>query len=122
MSQASPAQGAQGNDWPAGHQGHLNASQAAALDEFKSQCRTAGCYTPPSDNDPASHDDATLLRFLRARKFVPADALQQFQKAEEWRKEQDADSWYDTIELDDFEAARVLVRRGLQYSSTWQQG
>ena len=35
---------------------------------------------------PERHDDATLLRFLRARKFDLLKAKQMMISAEEWRK------------------------------------
>ena len=37
--------------------------------------------------DPERHDDATLLRFLRARKFDLAKAKEMFIACEKWRKE-----------------------------------
>lgn len=37
--------------------------------------------------DPERHDDATLLRFLRARKFDVAKAKEMIIACENWRKE-----------------------------------
>lgn len=109
MSQTSSPEGA--SLYPAGHQNHLSTDQTEALQEFKALCEKNGCYTPDTPNTPASHDDETLLRFLRARRFVPSDALQQFKATEDWRKEQNIDNWYETIDVDEYEHTRLLVRQ-----------
>uniref|UniRef100_A0A060SX04 ARAD1A00946p n=1 Tax=Blastobotrys adeninivorans TaxID=409370 RepID=A0A060SX04_BLAAD len=62
-----------------GYPGFLNQSQMAALDTLRKQLKDAG-YTKRLD-------DATLLRFLRARKFDVAKAREMFEKCEKWRKE-----------------------------------
>lgn len=64
---------------------------------------------PATETVKASHEDETLLRFLRARKFVPKDALRQFKETEKWREEQKIEEWYDTIDVDEYEATRLLV-------------
>ncbi|WBW71630.1 sec14 cytosolic factor family, phospholipid-intermembrane transfer protein Spo20/Sec14 [Schizosaccharomyces osmophilus] len=64
---------------PVGHPGHLTASQQETLDSFRSELKKMG-YS-------VRLDDATLLRFLRARKFNMQQALDMFVKSENWRKE-----------------------------------
>jgi hypothetical protein len=92
-----------------GHQNHLTGEQVTALAKFKALAQDNQCYTPATETSSASHDDETLLRFLRARKFVPADALQQFKTTAEWRKNEDIVHWYTTIDIEDYEATRLLV-------------
>ena len=52
----------------------------------------------------------TNRRYLRARRWVPNDAYQQFHETEEWRKANDIDLLYHTIEVDAYEQSRRLVR------------
>lgn len=49
-----------------------------------------------------------MLRYLRARKFVPQDAFGQFKDTEDWRKENDLDQLYETIDVDEYEQTRRL--------------
>lgn len=49
-------------------------------------------------------------RYLRARKFVPQDALGQFKDTEDWRKKNEIDKLYDTIDIADYDETRALVR------------
>ncbi|CAK7243451.1 MAG: hypothetical protein STHCBS139747_004974 [Sporothrix thermara] len=94
--------------YPHGHMGYLSESEAAAFAEFKKVLVENGIYTPASAAAPASHPDHTLLRFLRARRWVAADALQQFKDTERWRAETHLDLLYDTIDLDAYEQSRRL--------------
>ncbi|KAA8571284.1 hypothetical protein EYC84_000609 [Monilinia fructicola] len=95
--------------FPQGHLGHLSTEEEAALNNFKLLCTEKGLYKPGNGSDePASHEDATLLRFLRARRFVVADAIQQFSATEEWRKENELDQLYETIDLEHYEETRRL--------------
>jgi hypothetical protein len=96
-------------EYPAGHQNHLNTDQIKALEEFKDLCREGGLYTPAGADTTASHSDETLLRFLRARKFVPGDAFQQLRSTETWRREQRIEENYDSIDIDEYEETRLLV-------------
>ncbi|KAI8243160.1 hypothetical protein K4K57_009862 [Colletotrichum sp. SAR 10_99] len=91
--------------YPRGHLGHLNEHEEAQLVAFKKLVEEKGLYKP---GPPASHDDQTLLRYLRARSWVPADALTQFKDTEEWRAGSDIDTLYHTIELDAYEQSRRL--------------
>lgn len=49
-------------------------------------------------------------RYLRARRWVPADALQQFKDTHEWREANDIDVLYNTIEIPSYEQSRRMVR------------
>ncbi|TLD30421.1 hypothetical protein PspLS_02402, partial [Pyricularia sp. CBS 133598] len=91
--------------YPKGHLGHLTDSENKALSEFKVLIAENGLYTP---GPPPSHDDQTLLRFLRARRWVPQDAFKQFKETEEWRSTTRLDTLYDTIELDSYEQSRIM--------------
>ncbi|CRK42724.1 hypothetical protein BN1708_008841 [Verticillium longisporum] len=91
--------------YPAGHLGHLTEHQDAQLVAFKKLLQERGLYTP---GPPASHDDPTLLRYLRARRWHPADALTQFADTEAWRAANDIDLLYKTIELPAYDASRRL--------------
>ena len=48
-------------------------------------------------------------RFLRARRWVVEDAYKQFKDTEEWRKANELDVLYDTIDLESYEQTRRLV-------------
>ncbi|KAI9839082.1 MAG: hypothetical protein M1837_002259 [Sclerophora amabilis] len=95
----------------AGHIGHLSQDQQVALEAFKQLCAEKGLYQPPVTGDPtskASHDDGTLLRFLRARKFGIPEAFQQFSDTEAWREANKLDYLYNNIEIRDYEETRRL--------------
>ncbi|CAK1359505.1 unnamed protein product [Cercospora beticola] len=94
--------------WPAGHVGHLSEGQRGALDKFKAIAQQKGYYDPGDEKTAASHDDETMLRYLRARKFVPQDAFGQFSATEDWRKENQLDTLYETIDIEEYEATRRL--------------
>ncbi|CAK7214574.1 hypothetical protein SBRCBS47491_002190 [Sporothrix bragantina] len=94
--------------YPHGHVGYLSESEATAFAEFKSFLAEKGAYTPATDSTPASHDDPTLLRFLRARRWIVADAYQQFKDTEDWRADNHLNVLYDTIDLEAYEQSRRL--------------
>ncbi|CAK7562313.1 MAG: hypothetical protein SEPTF4163_000152 [Sporothrix epigloea] len=94
--------------YPHGHMGFLSESEATALAEFKTYLAENGIYTPATDSAPASCDDPTLLRFLRARRWVVPDAYQQFKDTEDWRAENHLNVLYDTIDLAAYEQSRRL--------------
>ena len=48
-------------------------------------------------------------RFLRARRFIPQDALGQFKDTEKWREVNQLDKLYMNIDVENFEEARRLV-------------
>jgi hypothetical protein len=94
--------------YPRGHLGYLSEAESEALAQFKVVLQERGYWTP---GPPApSHDDPLLLRFLRARRWVVEDAFGQFKDTEDWRKANDLDVLYKTIELDAYEECRRLVR------------
>ncbi|KZT33274.1 hypothetical protein SISSUDRAFT_1011154 [Sistotremastrum suecicum HHB10207 ss-3] len=64
-----------------GRIGNLTIPQQHTLEKFKKALEEEGWY------DAERHDDATLLRFLRARKFDLEKALAMFIANEKWRKE-----------------------------------
>ncbi|KAL5094972.1 hypothetical protein Trisim1_003580 [Trichoderma cf. simile WF8] len=91
--------------FPHGHLGHLTAQQEEALERFKALLQEKGLWRP---GPPASHDDQTLLRYLRARRWVVEDAFGQFKDTEEWRAANNIDTLYRTIELEAYEQSRRL--------------
>ncbi|KAF2723496.1 CRAL/TRIO domain-containing protein [Polychaeton citri CBS 116435] len=94
--------------YPAAHVGHLNTTQTEQLQAFKKLCEQHGYWKGASEQEPATHDDETLLRYLRARKFNPQDAYIQFKDTEDWRKENQLDQLYETIDLKEYEETRRL--------------
>ncbi|KAE8372854.1 CRAL-TRIO domain-containing protein [Aspergillus bertholletiae] len=104
---ASASQAA-GTGWLAGHLNHLTEDQEKKLQEFKKLCEDNGYYKPASDGKEASHDDATMLRFLRARKFDVNGAWGQFKDTEDWRKENAIESLYENIDVESYDAARRM--------------
>ncbi|KAL8650655.1 MAG: hypothetical protein Q9210_003702 [Variospora velana] len=91
-----------------GHIGHLTRQEEAALRDFKTLSAEQGLYRPETNTHRASHDDGTLVRFLRARKFVPQDAFAQFKDTEHWRKENNLDALYERIDIRDYQEARSV--------------
>ncbi|KAF8272637.1 CRAL-TRIO domain-containing protein [Lactarius quietus] len=83
----------------------------SALSELKRSLQDKGLYTPPDGDTPASHDDATLLRFLRARKFDSAKAHKQFAATEAWRTKVDVLNLYATFDRDELESAKRFYPR-----------
>jgi len=49
-------------------------------------------------------------RYLRARKFAPAEAFGQFKDTEDWRKSNHMEELYDTIDVETYERTRRLVQ------------
>ncbi|RMZ90753.1 hypothetical protein DV736_g2001, partial [Chaetothyriales sp. CBS 134916] len=87
---------------------HLTESQVRKLDEFKEKLGKDGWWTPEGVNGRPSHDDGTLLRFLRARKFDVSGAIGQFTDTEQWLKEQRVEELYENFDVDSYERARLL--------------
>lgn len=88
----------------------MTEGQQSALEKFKSLCEQKGYYAPASEDGktPASHDDETMLRYLRARKFVPQEAFGQFKDTEDWRTENQLDTLYETIDIHEYDQTRRL--------------
>jgi hypothetical protein len=68
-------------DPPPGHMGNLTPDQERGLEQFRKELTKGGHIVPER------HDDRTLLRFLRARKFDIIKAKEMFIASEKWRKE-----------------------------------
>ncbi|EED17571.1 phosphatidylinositol transporter, putative [Talaromyces stipitatus ATCC 10500] len=100
---------ASGTAWLAGHLNHLTPEQEEKLVEFKALVEEKGYYKPRKDETGVpSHSDATLLRFLRARKFDVQGAYKQFSETEDWRKENKIDDLYENIRLESYERTRQM--------------
>ncbi|RYO82972.1 hypothetical protein DL766_007024 [Monosporascus sp. MC13-8B] len=102
-----PTAGAAGEGYPNGHLGHLTEKEEQALREFKESLEAKGLY---ERGPPASHDDPTLLRFLRARKWVVQDAYKQFSDTENFRGANQIGLLYDTMDIDCYEESKKLIR------------
>ncbi|KAL3492747.1 CRAL-TRIO domain-containing protein [Aspergillus germanicus] len=94
--------------WLAGHLHHLTDEQEGKLTEFKAFCEKEGYYNPGGEGEKPSHDDATMLRFLRARRFDVNGAWGQFKDTEDWRKENAIEALYENIEVESYDAARRM--------------
>ncbi|KAH9971986.1 CRAL/TRIO domain-containing protein [Lactifluus volemus] len=81
------------------------------LDQFKLILEQDQLYTPQSPHAQPSHDDATLIRFLRARKFDAVKAHKQFAAAEAWRRENDVLNLYVSFDSDELESAKRFYPR-----------
>ncbi|KAK7997225.1 CRAL-TRIO domain-containing protein [Apiospora arundinis] len=100
-----PSAGGVEHGYPQGHLGHLTASEEQALKDFKTFLQEKGAWTP---GPPPSHDDPTLLRYLRARKWIVQDAYGQFSETEKFRAANEIDVLYDTIDIDAYETSKKL--------------
>lgn len=103
-----PTAGAVGEGYPNGHLGHLTEKEEQALREFKASLEANGLY---KHGPPASHDDPTLLRYLRARKWVVQDAYKQFSDTENFRGANQIGLLYDTMDIDCYEESKKLYPR-----------
>ncbi|PPR07267.1 hypothetical protein CVT26_012427 [Gymnopilus dilepis] len=94
-----------------GHLGNLTPEQEQALSTFKENLIKADLYKPGTESQKPSHDDPTLLRFLRARSFNPAAAQKQFTDTENWRKKHDVPRLFYEISDEDFEHSKRFYPR-----------
>ncbi|OAQ99793.1 hypothetical protein LLEC1_07978 [Akanthomyces lecanii] len=92
-------------NYPRGHLNSLSDQQEDALHKFKALLEKRGVW---KRGPPPSHDDQTLLRFLRARRWIVEDAFAQFKDTEDWRAANELDVLYETIDLDAYEESRRL--------------
>ena len=89
--------------YPNGHLGYLTQEQENALAEFRKILAAEGLYTAGTNGSRPSHADSVLLKFLRARRYIPQDALGQFKDTEQWRKLNELDDLYLNIDVEDYE-------------------
>ncbi|KAF2149920.1 CRAL/TRIO domain-containing protein [Myriangium duriaei CBS 260.36] len=94
--------------YPSQHIGFLEANHVRALEDFKDFAREKGYYRPGDGAQPASHDDETLLRYVRARRWNVQDAFTQFKDTEDWRKKNQIDKLYDRIDIGEYDVGRKL--------------
>ncbi|ETN40374.1 uncharacterized protein HMPREF1541_04651 [Cyphellophora europaea CBS 101466] len=87
---------------------HLTEAQLEKLVEFKEKLEADGWWTAAGINGKPSHDDGTLLRYLRARKFDVNGAYGQFTDTEKWLKEQRVDELYENFDVEHYEQARRM--------------
>ncbi|KIV85309.1 hypothetical protein PV11_01015 [Exophiala sideris] len=87
---------------------HFTAVQEEKLREFKRQLEKGGWWTPNGVNGKPSHDDGTLVRYLRARKFDISGAIGQFTDHEKWLKEERVEELYDHFDVEAYEKARLM--------------
>jgi len=66
--------------------GNLTPDQERALEQFRKELTKERWIVPER------HDDPTLLRFLRARKFDLIKAKEMFIACEKWRKEYEVEN------------------------------
>jgi len=92
----------------AGTLNHLTPVQEGKLDEFKRQLQKGGWWSPDGVNGKPTHDDATLLRYLRARKFDINGAIGQFTDTEKWLKTERVDELYNHFDVETYERARLM--------------
>ncbi|TQW12126.1 Cellular retinaldehyde-binding protein [Cordyceps javanica] len=89
----------------AGHYGALTAQQQEALDRFKNVLSERG-YPGEVTSNPSQ--DIKLLRFLRARRWDAEAAYTQFHETETWRRANDIDVLYETIDSKAYKELRSL--------------
>lgn len=87
---------------------HLTEVQEHRLVEFKQKLETDGWWSADGINGKPTHDDGTLLRYLRARKFDVQGAIGQFTDTEKWMKAQRIEELYEAFDVDLYERARAM--------------
>ncbi|CAK5279066.1 unnamed protein product [Mycena citricolor] len=91
------------------HLGNLTPEQALKYTEFKSLCEKEGVYEPGKTRP--SLTEGTLIRYLRARKYDPAEALHQLKDTEAWRKANKLDELYDSFDVNAYEDGRKVYHQ-----------
>jgi len=89
-----------------GHLYHLDETQQATFEEFKVEVEAAVDHSRRK-----WYDDATLLRFLRARSWNVPKALKQFLECDEWRRSIDIENLYASFPVDEFMIAQKTLPR-----------
>ncbi|KAF4548350.1 CRAL/TRIO domain-containing protein 1 [Elsinoe fawcettii] len=108
MASKEDIQASEAHAYPAEHIGFLSPEQELSLEKFKDFCKEKGAYKPRDGNVPASHDDETMLRYLRARKWNVQEAWTQFKDTEKWRKDNQIDKLYEKIDIEEYDNGRKL--------------
>ncbi|KAK4050357.1 cytosolic factor, phosphatidylinositol/phosphatidylcholine transfer protein [Microbotryomycetes sp. JL221] len=88
--------------------GHLSTTNQDKLNQFKQQLTEAELWKPDRGDGRPTHDDSTLVRFLRARKFDLTGAFKQFKETEDWRRTKHMDELYDTFSVEEFIEAQSV--------------
>jgi len=91
---------------PLGYLGNLSSGQEQALTDFK-----ALITEQPGLYDPERHDDHTLLRFLRARKFDLPKTLKMFSDYRLWFEEMKVDELVDDFDFAEGKEVQKLYPR-----------
>ncbi|CAN8103217.1 unnamed protein product [Discula destructiva] len=104
-ARSGPVKGALEYGYPHGHLGHLTPDEETTFSAFKALLASKDLYQP---GPPPSPDDATIVRFLRARRWDIPSAHAQFAATAAWRRAMDLDTLYDTIDVASYEASRRL--------------
>ncbi|PFH57738.1 hypothetical protein XA68_14647 [Ophiocordyceps unilateralis] len=94
------------SEYPRGHVGHLTSSQQEALGQFKALLEAQGLWRR---GPPVSLDDGNLLRFLRARQWIPDNAAEQFRSSLNWLTVADMDKLRSTLDVEDWKQSRASV-------------
>lgn len=89
----------------AGRLGYLTPEQTSILDQFKIILGAQGAY------DETKHDDHSLLRFLRARKFSLNDAVKMWLEKEKWALEFKVDEIISSFSFPQWQEVRKYYPR-----------
>ncbi|MCJ1358514.1 MAG: hypothetical protein MMC33_008514 [Icmadophila ericetorum] len=92
----------------------LSPSERAAFLELKRLCASNNVYWKSNGRvggqiTAQCNDDVTLLRFLRARNYVPCAAFKQYTATVTWRQQLKLDAMYTNADIPHFEAMRRLL-------------
>ncbi|PPR04499.1 hypothetical protein CVT24_013105 [Panaeolus cyanescens] len=94
-----------------GHMNNLTSDQEKALAAFKESLTSVGLYKPASPESESSHNDPTLLRFLRARSWDVTAAQKQFSDAEKWRAMHQVDDLFISATMEELEDSKRFYPR-----------
>ncbi|KAH7885114.1 CRAL/TRIO domain-containing protein [Phlebopus sp. FC_14] len=91
--------------------GHSTRAIDDLLEDFKLKLAQAGLYQPATTDEGPSHEDLTLMRFLRARRYDFIAAQKQFSDTEAWRKRHNVDELFKTFDPTEMELSRRFYPR-----------
>ncbi|SCV69130.1 BQ2448_2150 [Microbotryum intermedium] len=92
----------------AGRLGHLTKTQEAAFTTLKQRVIEDKVLVPGPLSHQVEYDDATVIRYLRARRWNVESALKQLKATADWMTTEDIDTAYDEMGVEDFQAAHRL--------------